>query len=239
MKILVIIPAYNEEGNLGDLLEKMEQFETDVLVVNDCSTDRTVDICKRYAVTYIDLPNNLGIGGAVQTGYQFAAKYDYDIAIQIDGDGQHNPEYIFDLIAPIVNKKADMVIGSRYIAKEGFQSSFLRRVGIRYFSGLIKILLKKSITDPTSGFRACNKSVIHFFAKKYPTDYPEPETIVTLLRNKLKVIEVPVIMNNRENGTSSINKLKSVYYMIKVSLAIVIDFFREKNKEIALNNDIH
>ncbi|MDQ0089970.1 glycosyltransferase involved in cell wall biosynthesis [Paenibacillus anaericanus] len=233
MKILVIIPAYNEEGNLGALLEKMKQYGTDIVVVNDCSTDATLKVCEQHTVTYIDLPNNLGIGGAVQTGYQFAAKHNYDIAIQIDGDGQHNPEYISDLIKPIIDQKADMVIGSRYIAKEGFQSSFLRRVGIRHFSSLIRILLNKTITDPTSGFRACNKSVIHFFAKKYPADYPEPETIVTLLRNKLKVVEVPVIMNSRENGTSSINKLKSMYYMIKVSLAILIDFLRENNKEIA------
>lgn len=231
MKTLAIIPAYNEEGNLGPLLEKMNHYEIDVLVINDCSTDDTLNVCKSYGVRHIDLPNNLGIGGAVQAGYQYAQKYNYDIAIQIDGDGQHNPEFISTLIAPILNNEADMVIGSRYITKEGFQSSFFRRMGIKHFSTLIKILFRKSITDPTSGFRACSKSVIHLFAKRYPSDYPEPETIVTLLRRRLKVTEVPVIMNSRANGISSINKLKAVYYMLKVSLAILIDFFRD-HKEI-------
>lgn len=233
MRILVIVPAYNEEGNLGPLLLKLREHDIDIVVINDCSTDKTIEICKQHSVEFIDLPNNLGIGGAVQTGYQFAANNNYDIAIQIDGDGQHNPEYIPNIIEPIIAQKADLVIGSRYISKEGFQSSFVRRIGIRHFSHLIKLLLKQTITDPTSGFRACNKSLIHFFAKKYPSDYPEPETIVTLLRNKRRVIEVPVIMNSRENGESSINKIKAVYYMIKVSLAILIDFFRVSNKEIA------
>ncbi|WP_435925838.1 glycosyltransferase family 2 protein [Paenibacillus sp. DYY-L-2] len=232
MRILVIIPAFNEEGNLGTLIEKFRDINVDILVINDCSSDRTAEVCERYGIKHIDLPCNLGIGGAVQTGYKYAANNNYDIAIQIDGDGQHNPHYINELIDPIINEQADMVIGSRYIAKEGFQSSFIRRVGIKHFTRLIKLLLKQNITDPTSGFRACNRRVIQFFSEKYPTDYPEPETIVTLLRNELKVVEVPVIMNSRENGVSSINKIKAVYYMIKVSLAILIDYFRENNKEI-------
>lgn len=233
MKILAIVPAYNEEGNLNSLLEKLRQYNIDILVVNDCSTDNTLDICERHLVSYVDLPNNLGIGGAVQTGYKFAARYDYDIAIQIDGDGQHNPEYISDLITPIINNEADMVIGSRYIAKEGFQSSIFRRMGIKHFSNLIKLLLQTKITDPTSGFRACTKSVIRLFAQSYPADYPEPETIVTLLRQRYKVVEVPVIMNSREKGASSINKVKAVYYMFKVSLAIVIDFLRVEKRRLA------
>ncbi|QOT09875.1 glycosyltransferase family 2 protein [Paenibacillus sp. JNUCC32] len=232
MKLLVIIPAFNEEGNLGKLFEKLQEYEMDIVVINDCSTDNTIEICKQYSVNYIDLPNNLGIGGAVQTGYQYAAKANYDIAIQIDGDGQHNPEYISAVIEPIILNEADLVIGSRYIHREGFQSSFMRRVGIKHFSWLIKLLLSKSITDPTSGLRACNRRVINLFSNKYPTDFPEPETIVTLLRNNLKVVEVPVLMNHREMGLSSINKFKAVYYMIKVSIAILIDFFRGKTKEI-------
>ena len=233
MKILVIVPAYNEEGNLGALLKELDKHAINVIVINDCSTDRTINICKQHQAEYIDLPNNLGIGGAVQTGYQFAANNNYDIAIQIDGDGQHNPEYIQRVIEPIIAGEADLVIGSRYISREGFQSSLIRRVGIKHFSYLIRMLFKKNITDPTSGFRACNRSIIHFFAKTYPTDYPEPETIVTLLRNRLRVVEVPVIMNSRENGISSINKVKAFYYMVKVSLAIFIDYLRENNKEIA------
>lgn len=233
MKVLVIIPAYNEEENLGFLLKEMEKYTFDVVVVNDCSVDKTVNVCVEHGVKYIDLANNLGIGGAVQTGYQFAANHNYDIAIQIDGDGQHDPYYISELIKPIFENRADLVIGSRYLAKEGFQSSTMRRIGIKHFSHLIRMLFRTKITDPTSGFRACNKSVIRFFAKQYPADYPEPETIVTLLRNKLRVIEIPVIMNSREYGISSINKFKAIYYMIKVSLAIFIDFLREDNKEIA------
>lgn len=232
MKILAIIPAFNEEGNIGLLIEKFHGIDIDALVINDCSTDRTLDVCKKYDIPYIDLPCNLGIGGAVQTGYRYAANNNYDIAIQIDGDGQHNPEYIQELVDPIINKQADMVIGSRYIAKEGFQSSFIRRVGIKHFTKLIKVLFKKNITDPTSGFRACNRNVIKFFSDRYPTDYPEPETIVTLLRNGMKVVEVPVVMNGRESGVSSINKIRAVYYMIKVSLAMLIDYMRENNKEI-------
>ncbi|MBO2944780.1 glycosyltransferase family 2 protein [Paenibacillus sp. F411] len=232
MRTLVIIPAYNEEGNLGTLLQKLSHHNVDVIVINDCSTDRTVKVCIEHNVKYIDLPNNLGIGGAVQTGYQFAAKNNYDIAIQIDGDGQHNPEYIPHVIKPLVEDQADMVIGSRYITMEGFQSSFVRRVGIKHFSRLIKLLLNQVVTDPTSGFRACNKSVIELFSKTYPTDFPEPETIVTLIRTKQRVVEVPVVMNSREMGISSINKAKAAYYMVKVSLAILIDYFRVTNKEI-------
>lgn len=165
MKVLAIIPAYNEEDNLGPLLEKLKRFEIDTVVINDCSTDRTIDVCGKYNVTCINLPNNLGIGGAVQTGYRYAVKHNYDIAIQIDGDGQHNPEYVKNLIEPIINHEADLVIGSRYIDKKGFQSSVIRRIGIKHFSNLIKILLRICITDPTSGFRACNKTVMHFFAQ--------------------------------------------------------------------------
>lgn len=228
MKVLIIIPAFNEEGNLGELINVVRSYGHDVIVINDCSTDNTLEVCKRHSINHIDLPNNLGIGGAVQTGYQYALIHEYDVAIQIDGDGQHDPTYISSLIKPILEKRADLVIGSRYISKEGFQSSLIRRIGIMHFSFLIKMLFNKKITDPTSGLRACNKSVIKLFASNYPIDYPEPETIVTLLRKKFKVIEIPVKMSSREHGTSSINKIRAVYYMIKVSLAILIDFMRKK-----------
>ncbi|MBD8500989.1 glycosyltransferase family 2 protein [Paenibacillus arenosi] len=233
MKILAIIPAYNEEGNIERLVNKLTQLDIDTLVINDCSTDSTVQICKNMRTNYIDLPVNLGIGGAVQTGYLYASRHNYDIAIQIDGDGQHDPAYIELLVDSIINHQADLVIGSRYIKKEGFQSSLMRRIGIKHFTYLIKMLTNKTVTDPTSGFRACNKKVINFFAAKYPVDYPEPETIVTLLRNNLVVKEIPVVMNERSNGISSINSIKAVYYMIKVSLAIIIDRLRNQDKEIA------
>jgi glycosyltransferase involved in cell wall biosynthesis len=229
VKILAIIPAFNEEESIGNLISKFNSYkDIDILVVNDCSKDLTSKICKGRGVNVIDLPCNLGIGGAVQTGYKYAKENGYDIAVQVDGDGQHNPQYIHKLIEPLLNSEADLVIGSRYLEKNGFQSTALRRIGIKYFTYLIKTLKKREITDPTSGFRACNRAIIEAFAERYPIDYPEPESIVYLLRNNFKVREVPVIMNEREGGESSIKAFKSVYYMIKVSLAILIDSLRRQ-----------
>ncbi|OMD03100.1 glycosyltransferase family 2 protein [Paenibacillus odorifer] len=216
MKVLGIIPCFNEEENIEALI-----------IINDYSTDLTSVICEKNNANVINLPCNLGIGGAVQTGYIYAKKNNYDIAIQIDGDGQHNPAYIKNLIEPIVKDGFDFVIGSRFIEKEGFQSSITRRIGIVYFSGLLKLLAKRNVSDPTSGFRACNKKVIDFFANNYPTDYPEPESIMALSRNGYRIAEIPVQMRERSGGTSSIKSLKSIYYMIKVTLAIIIDFTRK------------
>jgi glycosyltransferase involved in cell wall biosynthesis len=228
MKILAIVPAFNEEEGLKKVAEQFKNIDfLDILVINDCSKDRTSELGRKLGFNVIDLPCNLGIGGAVQTGYKYAFENGYDVAIQVDGDGQHNPFYIKDLISPIKEGKADLVIGSRYLKKEGFQSSFMRRVGINYFSFLINLFEKKRITDPTSGFRACNRKVIEHFSNRYPHDYPEPESIACLLRNHFKIEEVPVIMNERYGGESSITLFKSVYYMIKVSLAIFIDTLRK------------
>jgi len=222
-KVLIIIPAYNEAKSLPNLIKniKYDAPDCDVLVVNDCSSDNTAEVCNKLGVNVINLPTNLGIGGAVQTGYKYAYLNNYDIAIQVDGDGQHNPIYISKLIEE-VKKGANMCIGTRFINKEGFQSTFARRIGIYYFTYLIKLLTKETITDPTSGFRASDKKTIELFSKYYPVDYPEPETVVLIKKNRLKVVEVPVIMNERQEGISSINAVKSVYYMIKVSLAILI-----------------
>jgi glycosyltransferase involved in cell wall biosynthesis len=228
MKILAIIPAFNEQDGLKKVAAQFKDIDfVDVLVINDCSKDHTSEIGRMLGFNVVDLPCNLGIGGAVQTGYKYAWENGYDIAIQVDGDGQHNPSYIKDLIIPIKEGKADLVIGSRYLKKEGFQSSFMRRVGINYFSFLINLFEKKKITDPTSGFRACNRKVIEHFSKRYPHDYPEPESIVYLLRNNFSIEEVAVIMNERFGGASSITSFKSIYYMIKVSLAIFIDNLRK------------
>lgn len=236
MRLLAIIPAFNEAKNIGGLLQSIASLtltgiNLDVVVINDGSQDDTSQVSKGLNlcnVNVIDLPCNLGIGGAVQTGYKYALKYDYDIAIQVDGDGQHRPEFIANIIEPIIKGEADLVIGSRYIEKKGFQSTYLRRLGINYFSKLISILVKQKVTDPTSGFRACNKKVIKLFANKYPTDFPEPESIVYLIRNKFRVKEVPVVMNERVGGVSSIHSIKAIYYMIKVSLAIIIDTLRKQ-----------
>jgi len=229
MKALVIIPAYNEGKNIAKLLDKLKEDcpEYDVLVVNDCSCDSTSDICKKRGVPVIDLPVNLGIGGAVQTGYKYAQYKGYDQAVQVDGDGQHDPRYIRALFSEL-DKGANLSIGSRFLEGEGYQSSRARRLGIKYFSSLIYLFTGQRVKDPTSGFRACDRSAVSLFAVDYPRDYPEPESIVNASRHKLKVSEVPVVMNAREGGKSSITNTKSLYYMVKVSLAIVIASFYPK-----------
>ena len=229
MKKLIIIPAYNEQESIKktveDIIKNAPEF--DYIVINDCSTDRTKEICETEKFNVVHLPVNLGIGGAVQTGYLYAARNGYDIAVQVDGDGQHDPKFLSKMAEFIEAEHADMVIGSRFINKEGFQSSGARRVGIRYFTMLIKLLTGAKITDPTSGLRMVNREIIEFFAEEYPKDYPEPESVVAILRRKKKVLELPVIMRERSGGVSSISMKKSVYYMIKVSLAILIERIRK------------
>lgn len=227
MKILAIVPAYNEEACIRNLLINLKKLETvDVLVINDKSLDKTSEICKEENINVVDLPCNLGIGGAVQTGYIYAHQNNYDIAIQVDGDGQHDPSFIKNILDPLVKGNADLVIGSRYITKIGFQSTYMRRIGIKYFSILIEALTKQKITDPTSGFRAGNKKIIEEFSKNYPTDYPEPESIVSARRKGFIIDEIPVVMKDRQGGSSSIRSFKSVYYMVKVTFAIIIDSVR-------------
>ncbi|WP_172198392.1 glycosyltransferase [Saccharibacillus qingshengii] len=225
-KVLLIIPAFNEGESIGPLLIALREQGLSALVVNDGSTDDTAEVCAAAGADIVSLPCNLGIGGAVQTGYKYAYAHGYEIAIQFDGDGQHRAEFIPALIAPLLSGEADVAIGSRYIEKEGFQSTFLRRAGIRYFSGLIHVISGQTVTDPTSGFRAVNRKIMAMFAAQYPTDYPEPESIVHVLRLGGRIVEVPVLMSERAGGRSSIRSLRSVYYMIKVSLAILIDALR-------------
>lgn len=224
MKKLVIIPAFNEEGNLEktirDIRENAPAF--DYVIINDCSTDGTLAMCRRHGFSYLNLPVNLGIGGAVQTGYRYAYYHGYDIAVQFDGDGQHSASYLPEMVKQLEQTGSDMVIGSRFITKEGFQSSSLRRLGIRYFTFLIRLLTGKRITDPTSGMRMINRELMEKFTEEYPKDYPEPESVVTILSEKHRVTEMPVIMNEREEGNSSISLRNGVYYMVKVSFAMVI-----------------
>lgn len=221
---MVIIPAYNEEKNIINVVNNIKKDcpEVDYVVINDCSKDNTEKILEENKFNYISLPVNMGIGGGVQTGYKYAVANGYDIAIQIDGDGQHDPKYIKKLIQPIIDGKADMTIGSRFIEKEGFQTSFMRRVGINFLNKLIKICCGQNITDVTSGFRATNQKLTKEFARNYAQDYPEPEAIIHSVLKGFKVQEVPVIMHERQEGESSINMTKSIYYMIKVSLAIIL-----------------
>ena len=228
-KLLVIIPAYNEEAAILTTLADLKKNcpEADWVVVNDCSQDGTRDLLRSSHASYLDLPVNLGIGGGVQTGYKYAVEHGYDLTVQFDGDGQHRADCIRELIAPIVRGEADMTVGSRFMAEEGeqnrgFQSSAARRLGIRWISGLIRLTTGRTIHDVTSGFRACGRELTAYFAQNYAQDYPEPEAIVSALYQGMRVREVPVRMNQRQGGVSSIRALSSLHYMLKVSLAIML-----------------
>ena len=228
MKKLIIIPAFNEESNIEKTVTAIQKNAQgfDYVIINDCSGDNTRQICEENGYNIVNLPINLGIGGAVQTGYKYALEHGYDVAVQVDGDGQHDPEFLSTMAEHLMDNGLDMVIGSRFIEKEGFQSSALRRIGIIFFSKLIKILTGTLITDPTSGLRMIGRNAMALFAVDYPRDYPEPESVVAILRKKKKVTELPVIMREREEGTSSIAGPKSAYYMIKVTLAIFMEILR-------------
>ena len=233
MKILVIIPAYNEAESITKVIAKLKQdmSRADYVVVNDCSRDATLEKLKGVDASYLNLPVNLGIGGGVQTGYKYALLNDYDIAVQIDGDGQHDTEYLQKVIQPIIDGEKDIVIGSRFLEKEGFQSSVLRRAGITFLSMLIRMCCGVKVYDVTSGFRAVNREYIKLYAEDYPVDYPEPEAIVMAALNGAAIGEVPVIMRERESGESSISAARSVYYMIKVSLAVILCRFTHKKRK--------
>lgn len=229
MKKLVIIPAYNEQASIvktvKDIQENAPDF--DYIVINDCSTDDTLKVCEENNIKCLRLPVNLGIGGAVQAGYLYGYREGYDVAVQFDGDGQHSASYLDEMVKVLVDNNADMVIGSRFITNEGFQSSAIRRIGIKHFNLLIKVLTGKTITDPTSGMRMVNRGIMRLFSEDYPKDYPEPESVVHIIAQGKKVIEIPVIMNERSEGVSSISPKKSIYYMVKVTIAMLIARFRK------------
>ena len=234
MKIAVIVPAYNEENAItavvNDIISvaKQNQLHLDVIVINDCSTDSTGEIISKINCVALNLPINLGIGGAVQTGFKYAFENGYDFAIQVDGDGQHPADEIPKLINTAVNNGLDVVIGSRFISKEGFQSSALRRFGINYFKKLNQLLVGVTINDSTSGYRLINRKAMEIVNEYYPDEYPEPEAIILYSLNNLKIGEVSVTMKERQGGVSSIGKSASVYYMFKVTLAIFFTFMRIK-----------
>ena len=232
MKLLIIVPAYNEQANIAGTIQDIRRNmpDADYIVINDSSSDDTKKILRTDGAAYLDLPVNLGIGGGVQTGYRYALEHGYDIAVQFDGDGQHDAAYIKDLTIPIENGQADVVIGSRFIKNEGFQSSVLRRLGINFLSGLIYILCGVRVKDVTSGMRAVNRKMIEEFAQNYAQDYPEPEAILASGLMKARILEVPVQMRERQGGTSSINALRSVYYMIKVSTALIVNRITSKKR---------
>lgn len=225
MRTIVIIPCYNEEKSIVKTVRELkEKTNFDYIIVNDGSTDNSLDIIRKNKLNYINLDNNLGIGGAMQTGYKYAYNHNYDIAVQLDGDGQHSPTYIKKIIEEIENGTADMVIGSRFIGnKSEFKSSQIRRVGIKLLSSLVYMMTKYKILDITSGFRAVNKKIIKLFVESYPEEYPEPVTDFILANHNYKIKEIAVSMNERKYGKSSIRKFKSIYYMINVILLFILE----------------
>ncbi len=228
-KILVIIPAYNEEASIGRVIEEVRKHlsEADILVVNDGSSDFTSSAARKKEALVLDLPYNLGIGGAVQTGCRYAFQHGYEFALRLDGDGQHHPQEGAKVLSPLLKGEADIVVGSRFISKEGYKSTFLRRMGIRFFSLLIRLITGGNIKDPTSGFNGMNKKGIELVSTKYSADYPEVEALIIARKRGLRIKEVPVIMKRRKKGKSSIDYLEAIYYMIKVSLSTFIGHFKK------------
>ena len=236
INIAIIIPCYNEQDNILSLYQEISsvaienrQYNIVPIFVNDCSTDRTKKLLEENNLTHLNLSVNVGIGGAVQTGFKYAYQNGFDIAIQMDGDGQHPPSELHKLVLPLISNDADVVIGSRYITKEGFQSSILRRMGINYFKWLNHFLVGIRINDSTSGYRALNRKALKIVSDYYPDEYPEPESIILFALYKLRLQEVAVLMRERQSGRSSIRNYKSVYYMFKVTIAVIKSVFALKN----------
>lgn len=229
-ELLIIVPAFNEaEGIRGVLADIRSHIpDADIVVVNDGSSDATAAEAAAAGAAVLTLSCNLGIGGAVQTGYRYAAERGYRLAAQMDGDGQHLPEEMDRMRLALTRSGADMVVGSRFVERRGFQSSRARRMGIALLAGLLTRLLGREVTDPTSGFRLCGPRAIALFASDYPTDYPEVEALVEMDNEGLRCIEVPVVMRERLTGKSSISPFKSVYYMCKVTVAVLIAKTRKK-----------
>jgi len=228
MKTLIIIPAYNEEVAIANVLADIKAHcpWADVVVINDGSTDSTSAAARQDGVAVIDLPHNLGIGGAMQTGYKYAERGRYDVAVQFDGDGQHRGDQLETLVRPVRDGDADMAVGSRFMGAKGYESKLARLLGIKILAGVVSLVCRKTITDPTSGFRAVNRKVIEFCSNSYPDDYPEAEAVVLLNRAGFRLVEVPVLMRERQAGSSSITAFRSLYYMVKVLLAILIDMLK-------------
>ena len=228
LRRLAIVPAFNEQDSVGAVIDEIRLFDPtfEILVVDDGSRDATADVARAHGANVVSLPFNLGIGGAVQTGYRYAAERGYDVAVQIDGDGQHDPRELDALLAPILVGEADLVVGSRFAGIGTYRAPLLRGLGIRLFARTISFLVGQPVTDTTSGFRAANRRAIALFAADYPHDYPEVETTVIVVKERLRLAEIPVSMRERAAGRSSITAFRSVYYMIKVSLALFIGLFR-------------
>lgn len=223
-RTLLIVPAYNEEDALPAVLTDLRQHapNADIVVIDDASRDGTADVATRAGVRCLRLPFNLGIGGAVQTGFIYAHRGGYDFAVQVDGDGQHDGEDLQRLMDPVVSGRADVSIGSRFLTGDGFRSTRLRRAGIRLFQLMTRLTARAAVSDPTSGFRAYGRDAIALLARSYPSDYPEVEALTLLARNGLRIAEVAVTMRARQGGRSSITGPRPLYYLVKVTLASLI-----------------
>lgn len=233
LKKIIIIPAYNESESLPSLFDqlKTEILDYDILVIDDGSDDGTGEVCNKYGVPVLRLPVNLGIGGAVQAGYMYASENNYDVIVRIDGDGQHPPEEIKAVARPVIEGEADYVFGSRFMQNVSFRSSPMRRFGISFLSLILKLTTGKAYKDVTSGFTACSREVGVIFSNYFPKDYPEPECIMIMHRNRKRIAEVPVTMRKRIAGKSSINISKTGYFMLKVSLAILLASIRKRTDD--------
>lgn len=231
-KICIIIPAYNEEATLEKVISEIRGsgVRADIVVVSDASRDRTALLAEQMGVTVLELPINLGIGGAMTTGFNYAVRHGYDIAVQLDGDGQHDPSFLGRVLAPILFGGADMVIGSRFLGGRGYTSTTTRLIGIRLFSYLIGLATNRRISDPTSGYRAYNREALNFVSRFYPQDFPEPESIVVMLRNNFRVKEVVVEMRHRLGGISSVRPLKAGYFVVSNAIAIMVGMIKARKR---------
>jgi glycosyltransferase involved in cell wall biosynthesis len=230
---LAIVPAYNESASIARVVAELRDHAPgfDIVVIDDGSTDDTSDRARRAGAAVLRHPYNLGIGGAVQSGYMYASERGYDIAVQVDGDGQHDPRCLEYMLGHLrEHSELDMVTGSRFLAADGdgFRSSATRRLGIRIFSWVLSRIVGQQVTDPTSGLRMAGRRGIELFARDYPHDYPEVEAVLLMHAHQLRSVELPVKMRERAAGVSSINSTRSVYYMIKVLLAVFVGLFRAR-----------